>query len=241
MAFKVVHFDMNGADGETLATFYAELFGWKVEPVPQLPYWTVDTRGGDGINGGIGHTPDAGTWGTFYVQTDDPQALLDRALELGGTLMIPVMEMGVVTVAMFADLDGLPVGIVKTAPAGPGAGGPSEGDGTPVDWFEVLGSEAERTQRFYGELFGWELTGASFPGYATTTAQDTGIGGGVGAGDGETWTTVYARVADVEASLAHAEELGGKRVYGPNEPSATMTAGAFRDPAGNVFGVYATS
>jgi predicted enzyme related to lactoylglutathione lyase len=45
-------------------------------------------------------------------------------------------------------------------------------------------------------------------------------------------------VADVEAALARAESLGGTRVYGPNPVDDHTDTGAFRDPAGNVFGVY---
>jgi len=49
---------------------------------------------------------------------------------------------------------------------------------------------------------------------------------------------VYASVADVEATLARAESLGATRLYGPNQLDDHTETGAFRDPAGNVFGVY---
>ena len=58
-------------------------------------------------------------------------------------------------------------------------------------------------------------------------------------GDGEQrWATIYAHVADVEQILASAESHGGSRVYGPMAVDNRMQTGAFRDPAGNVFGVY---
>jgi hypothetical protein len=38
-------------------------------------------------------------------------------------------------------------------------------------------------------------------------------------------------------SLALAEELGAARVYGPDAVDGHTESGAFRDPAGNVFGV----
>jgi predicted enzyme related to lactoylglutathione lyase len=50
--------------------------------------------------------------------------------------------------------------------------------------------------------------------------------------------TVYAAVADAEATLVRAESLGATRVYGPNPVDDHTETGAFRDPAGNVFGVY---
>ena len=65
-----------------------------------------------------------------------------------------------------------------------------------------------------------------------------GIGGGIGAGGEARWATVYAAVEDVEAALARAEALGATRVYGPNPVDDHTETGAFRDPGGNVFGVY---
>jgi predicted enzyme related to lactoylglutathione lyase len=104
-----------------------------------------------------------------------------------------------------------------------------------VDWFEVLGSDAEHTQRFYADLFGWTVDTTGFPGYGMT---DTRAGrGSLGAGE-HRWATIYASVADVEQTLAKAESLGGSRAYGPMAVDDRMQTGAFRDPAGNVFGVY---
>jgi predicted enzyme related to lactoylglutathione lyase len=145
-----------------------------------------------------------------------------------------------VTIAMFIDPDGLLVGLVKSADSGQSQDqpGPSAGSGEPVDWFEVLGSDAERTQRFYADLFGWTVDASGFPGYGMTdTRADRGIQGGLGAGE-QQWATIYARVADVEQILARAESLDGSRLYGPMAVDDHTQTGAFRDPAGNVFGVY---
>jgi uncharacterized protein len=60
----------------------------------------------------------------------------------------------------------------------------------------------------------------------------------IGAGGEARWVTVYAAVADVEATLAKAASLGATRMYGPNPVDDHTETGAFRDPAGNVVGVY---
>jgi predicted enzyme related to lactoylglutathione lyase len=70
------------------------------------------------------------------------------------------------------------------------------------------------------------------------TGAGRGIQGGIGAGGKARWATVYASVPDVERTLAIAEKLGAARVYGPNAVDDHMETGAFRDPAGNVVGVY---
>src|SRR5215213_3568862 len=95
--------------------------------------------------------------------------------------------------------------------------------GQPVVHFEVIGKDGERLQRYYGELFGWEIDANNPMKYGTvqregnTNPDGAGIGGGVGSGpEGyEGHVTFYVEVPDVEASLAKAEELGGTRVMGP--------------------------
>jgi len=238
----VVHFEVGGPDDQPLAEFYRELFGWDLQPFPGGGYTMIDTRGGGGINGGIGKSRTGEPWSTFYVEAEDPQAILDRAESLGGKTVMPVTDFGgAVTIAMFNDPDGLLVGVVKSSGSAEAEDqqGPSAGDGPPVDWFEVLGSDAERTQRFYAELLGWTVDDSGFPGYRMVdTGAGRGIQGGLGSSEQSRWATIYASVTDVEQSLAKAESLGGTRAYGPMQVDDHMETGAFRDPAGNVFGVY---
>ena len=241
MGNAVVHFEIGGPDDAPLIAFYGELFGWKLQPFDGGGYTLIDTNGGGGINGGIGKSQTGEPWSTFYVEAADLQAVLDKAESLGAKTVMPVTDFGgAVVIAMFNDPDGLLVGIVKAAdPAQEQPPGPSAGTGEPVDGFEVLGSDAARTQRFYSELFGWTVADSGNPGYGMAdTGAGQGIQGGLGAGGGNHWATIYASVPDVEQTLAKAESLGGSRIYGPVAPAENMQTGAFRDPAGNVFGVY---
>jgi predicted enzyme related to lactoylglutathione lyase len=254
MGNAVVHFEVGATDDGPLVAFYGELFGWGLRGLSGGGYTMIDTRGGGGINGGIGKSQTREPWSTFYVETDDPQATLDKANTLGGMTVMPVTDFGgAVTIAMFNDPDGLLVGLVR-APAEPSHGdepGPSDGSGEPVTWFEVMGSDAARTQRFYTDLFGWTVDNSAFPGYATVdTGTGRGIQGGLGGGVRSRWATVYAGVADVDQTLSRAEKLGGSRVIDPGVPALKNAAraalygsaediktGAFRDPAGNIFGI----
>ena len=63
--------------------------------------------------GGIGQTADGNGHVTFYVGTDDPQATLDKAEQLGGKTILPVTELPEVTIALFADPEGHVVGLAK--------------------------------------------------------------------------------------------------------------------------------
>jgi predicted enzyme related to lactoylglutathione lyase len=83
--------------------------------------------------------------------------------------------------------------------------------GNPVVHFEVGATDHQALATFYGAY------GQVWP------DGDRGIGGGIGAGG---------------AALARAEVLGGSRVYGPIQAGEGTRTGTFRDPAGNLFGVY---
>jgi uncharacterized protein len=239
MAHAVVHFEIGGPDDEQLAKFYADLFGWGVTPIPGAGYTLLDTRSGAGINGGIMRSADGESSVMFYIETDDLQAALDKINLLGGKTQAPITEMpGMVTYARFADPDGLQIGLVLE-PRDPGQViAPSPGTGAAVDWFEVLGSDAGRSHRFYAEVFGWKAATAGSAYRMVDTGTDRGIRGGIGTAELSYRATVYAAVADVAAALLRAEELGGSREYGPVAVDDHMQTGAVRDPAGNVFGVY---
>lgn len=56
---------------------------------------------------------------TFYVDVDNPKAYLDKAVKLGGKVIMPSMTIpGMVTLGMFADPDGNVVRVAKDESAG---------------------------------------------------------------------------------------------------------------------------
>jgi len=237
MGNPVVYFEIGGADDDTLRRFYSELFGWGLESLPPGGYTVVDTRAGAGINGGIGRSSDGTPWSTFYVEAEDLQAVLDKAESLGGKTVVPVTVIpNVVIWAMFSDPDGLLVGLYKSGDGmtnTPSTGG----NGAPIDWFEVLGTDGNRTWAFYSELFGWKSNGRG-PYWLVDTGAGRGINGGVGSGGDSTWATVYAHVPDVDVTINRSQGLGGMREYGPNQVDDHMGTAAILDPAGNVVGIY---
>lgn len=113
MSHPVVHFEIAGSDGDRLTDFYRSLFGW--EPQPAGPgYWTVSAQGG-GIGGGLMQTQaDMPAYVTVYVAVEDLQASLDRAVELGGKVVVePSQIPGVGSFAMLQDLDGNVIGLFR--------------------------------------------------------------------------------------------------------------------------------
>jgi uncharacterized protein len=117
--------------------------------------------------------------------------------------------------------------------------------GQPVVHFEVVGKDGEKLQKYYADLFGWNIDANNPMKYGmvaregNTAPDGTGIGGGIGVGpDGyEGHVTFYVAVPDVEESLTKAESLGGERVMGPEKIMDMVELGLFKDPEGHVIGV----
>ena len=118
--------------------------------------------------------------------------------------------------------------------------------GQPVMHFEVIGKDGEKLRSYYGELFGWELQDVGGPmDYAVVdregnlSPEGIGIGGGIGgSAEADGHVTFYVGVDDAEAYLRKAEELGGSRVWGPDEvPGQGILIGHLKDPEGHLVGV----
>lgn len=116
--------------------------------------------------------------------------------------------------------------------------------GQQVVHVEVIGREPDKLRSYYGELFGWEFGEPMGPTNYTAVQNPNGIGSGIG-GVPEGYpghVTFYVEVPDLEATLARAESLGGKRMMGPDEvPGVGIVIGLFADPEGHTIGVMSPS
>ena len=117
--------------------------------------------------------------------------------------------------------------------------------GQPVVHFEVIGKDGAKLQRYYAELFGWEINDANEMKYGMVDGKKNPapngatIGGGIAGGpEGyEGHVTFYVAVPDIEEALQKAESLGGTRVMGPERIMDMIELGQFKDPEGHVIGV----
>jgi uncharacterized protein len=111
--------------------------------------------------------------------------------------------------------------------------------GNPVVHFEITHKDADQLRTFYERVFDWKIDGSNPMNYAVIDTGE-GIGGGIGQAPDESYpghVTFYVQVADVEASLQQIEQLGGKRVMGPEEMEGGPTVALFNDPSGNMIGL----
>ena len=116
----------------------------------------------------------------------------------------------------------------------------------PVIHFEIGCRNLEATRAFYSKLLGWEyqpgapnmaMIGNLGP-YASQPGP--GIGGHLTALGHEPhkYVTIYAQVADIPATLAQAEKLGGKTLVPATEVPGMGHFAWFNDPEGNTIGLW---
>ena len=105
---------------------------------------------------------------------------------------------------------------------------------------EIPAVDVEKAGSFYHNLFGWELQPIPEMNY---TMWDAGFGsqGGFNPVDDEFKpgdVLIYVASEDIEADLKNAEKLGGKIVRQKPEIPQTGWYGIFKDPTGNMIGLY---
>jgi predicted enzyme related to lactoylglutathione lyase len=115
MAHPVVHFEIGASDTSKAHKFYGDLFDWNIQVHDEMQYGLVNAEGKGSIGGGIGSAPpDGKPYVTFYVQVDDLQACLDKAVKLGGKQVLPPTPIpGMGSFAWFSDPDGNMIGLYK--------------------------------------------------------------------------------------------------------------------------------
>ena len=129
MSGKVVHFEVPFDDGDRARTFYGDVFGWQLMPMPEMNYTMVTTGPSDMetgptesgfINGGMFERSDdfPGKAPNIVIDVPDLDASLKKVAEAGGTVVkekLPVGEMGFA--AYFTDTEGNLMGLWETAGA----------------------------------------------------------------------------------------------------------------------------
>lgn len=113
----------------------------------------------------------------------------------------------------------------------------------PVSWFEIIGKDASKLQRFYSDVFNWKLNPPvpEMGNYSTLDNEGRGIGGGIGEGGGEdgggSRVTIYIEVDDPQAYLDKVTQAGGKTLMPVTTVMEGVTIAMFADPEGHVIGL----
>jgi uncharacterized protein len=101
----------------------------------------------------------------------------------------------------------------------------------PVVHWEIAGHDGVALQRFYTQVFGWEMD-TDNPEYALVEPTDGGIGGGIlqtrpGI---PSYVTIYVQVEHLDESLRRIKDLGGEIVVAPMPIPGIGAFALFNDP-----------
>lgn len=108
-----------------------------------------------------------------------------------------------------------------------------------VSWFEIGTPDVAAAKAFYGTLFGWSF--APDGEYTLITAPGgAGPSGGIFNTSGKipSYAVFVVQVADVAATAARTEELGGKVVVAPMTMEDGMVIAYLTDPDGSMFALF---
>ena len=108
-----------------------------------------------------------------------------------------------------------------------------------VAWFEIGAPDVDAAKAFYGPLFGWSFA-PDGPYTLITAAGAAGPSGGIfnTGGSIPPYAVFVVQVADVAATAARAEELGGKVVVAPNKLDGGMVVAYLTDLNGSMFALF---
>ncbi|AKA95728.1 VOC family protein [Corynebacterium ulcerans] len=250
--------DLSTHDLEGSRTFYKELFGWEFNSQgEEYGGYNIILSEGEPVGGamdshmgpeGRSETPMAPTAWTIYLKVDDMDVALAAALETGGQILLPSMQVGSLGfMAIVSDPAGGVVGLWQALDF-PGITREAV-NGQPA-WFEVMTKDFDAAAPFYEKVTGWKLSYIGEDGQPTDGPGD-GIryaanapGEAATAGMCEAnsflpeeipshWRT-YFTVADVDATVSKLQELGGQLLDGPVDTPFGRIA-TVADPQGATF------
>lgn len=129
MTGRVVHFEVPYDDADRARSFYADVFGWAIQPVPEFEYNFVQTgpvAADTGmatdvgyIGGGMFQRSDEIGRPVITIEVDDMTEALAKIADHGGTAIGEPQQVGDMGVAAyFTDSEGNLMGLWQTLGAG---------------------------------------------------------------------------------------------------------------------------
>jgi predicted enzyme related to lactoylglutathione lyase len=232
--------DLATSDPPAAIAFYSELLGWEVEDGPGYHFCRVRGHAVAGINGGRPPEGIPTAW-TPYMACDDADAVADRALARGGSIVFAPRDVDTQGRAGWAaDPLGAVFGLWE---AGDHVGATLAGEAGTMVWTELSTPDLDAVQPFYAEVFGhvWEPLDAGGVRYATFAVDGVPVGGALEEPPGgpTVWTPAFG-VTDTDAAVATARRLGAEVIAGPLDSPYGRYA-ALRDAQGAFFSVISVA
>ncbi len=116
MPNPLCHFELMTNDPQKCKDFYGKIFDWQFDD-QSMPGYTLINAGAEPTGGIFPKPPEAPVvCANLYFSVDDIEALVAKVTELGGSIIVPKTPIpGVGYFAMFADPEGIVVGVMQPA------------------------------------------------------------------------------------------------------------------------------
>lgn len=207
--------DLATSDPAAAQAFYAAVLGWDFgEPFEEFGGYVDASCRGEMV-AGIGPTTSPGqpsAW-TVYFAVDDIDTTVKAVIEAGGTTVlepVDVNELGRMAVAV--DPGGASFGLWQ---AGTFIGITRYNEPGALTWEEGWVRDLDASRDFYSAVLGLSFTAVpGMDGYETFATDGAELGG-MAVTDGSPHWVGYFSVADVDASVATAVDLGATVVQPP--------------------------
>lgn len=232
--------DHQSADQPASCRYYRELFGWEVGPAdPAMGGYSLATARGVAVTVlGPLPNPSVPTAWTVYFAVDDLEAAAAATVDAGGSVLLaPGETVPGVRLAIVADPAGAVFGLWQRQERNgpwlrdePGA----------VDWLELVAADPAATYPFYERVLGVgvsEMRVGDEP-YGLFDVGDRSVAGAYRSdGEDEPHWLLYFNVADLDAAVVRATELGGTLRTEPQSAAGVGRWAEVVDPQGAVFGL----
>jgi predicted enzyme related to lactoylglutathione lyase len=184
-----------------------------------------------------------------HIQVADVATSVERALDLGGSVIMRANEDEESQWAVLFDPNGAPFGMIPVVPAEamPSAADGASGDAQTrvgrISWLDLTVSDASATRDFYGQVVGWSVqdvemddAGERYADYNMLGDDGSPAAGvcharGVNLGLPAVWM-IYLPVGDLAESLRRVENGGGKVIKTTRGTDGEYAYAAVQDPVG---------
>jgi uncharacterized protein len=233
--------DLMAPDIDAARTFYQGVFGWEYDiGGPEFGGYTTARLGQRMVAGLMGPQPDAppmpAAWGLYFA-SDDVEADVARAVELGAKVISPPMAVG--DFGSMAVCEDPTSATFSFWQAGSHVGSQVTEEPGSTAWYELYSPNAKQARDFYTAVLG--VTADPMPGgmeYYVLKHGEQQLCGIMQIDPSwgnfhPQWIT-YFSVADVDKTVATVTKLGGKNM-GPIDDSPFGRIAALMDPSGAYF------
>ncbi len=231
--------DNSSTDADAAKAFYTDLFDWGKVEVPMGEGMTYTMFQNQGVSAAalapmMPQMQEMGIpshWNN-YVTVDDVDALVDVVTANGGNIiygpdnvfdsgrMLQIQDPTGAVISLWQPINHIGAGIVNTVGA--------------MCWNELLTTDAEAAKAFYGKLLGWEFV-TDESGYILIMNRGRNNGAMMQmdesfGGMPSVWQP-YFTVADIDASIERAGELGATIIIPKTEAPGAGHFAFMSDPA----------